>query len=398
MSIAVPQRAGLARHHVLTDDDIDAVVEVLRSDWITQGPMIPRFEERMAAACGARYAVAFSSGTAALHAACFAAGLESGDEALTTPLTFVASANAAVYVGATPTFADIDAQTLTLDPQAVAARVTARTKAVLPVHFAGLPCAMGELAALARQRGLIVIEDACHALGAQWRTPEGRIERVGSCSHSDMAVFSFHPVKHITTGEGGMVLTNRQTYARRLQAFRHHGIVRASELEPPSDEGWAYEMRWLGYNYRLTDFQCALGLRQLERLDAGLERRREIVARYREAFTDLGLMLQEGDGPDRSHAWHLFVIQLPPTVERKIVYAALRDAGVPVNVHYEPVYRHPFYRQRFGYQPGLCPNAERYYERAITLPLSPRMSDEDAAWVIEAVRATLGRAAEIARL
>lgn len=391
-SVAEPKRPGVMRHQSIIESDIDAVAAVLRSDWITQGPKIRQFEERLAAYCGARFGVAYSSGTAALHAACAAIGLGPSDEAVTTPLTFVATANAVVYQGARPVFADIDPVTLTIDPASIAQRLTDRTKAVLPVHFAGFPCDMARIAALAKQHGLAVIEDACHALGAQWRSPTGAMERIGSCSHSDMTVFSFHPVKHITTGEGGMVLTNREDLVAPLRAFRHHGIVRADEEQPNPDEPWAYQVRTLGYNYRISDFQCALGLAQLDRLEHDLERRREIAARYREAFEETGLILQEGEGPDRRHAWHLFVIQLDrerTAIDRRAAFHALHAAGLPVNVHYAPVYLHPFYQETFQYPRGLCPSAERYYERAISLPFSPRMDEEDVERTIEAVQAVV---------
>ncbi|MDP3703826.1 MAG: UDP-4-amino-4,6-dideoxy-N-acetyl-beta-L-altrosamine transaminase, partial [Candidatus Omnitrophota bacterium] len=376
----------------ITESDIEAVAEVLRSTWITQGPKIQEFEERVAALCGAKYGVAFSSGTAALHAACVAAGIGPGDEVITSPLTFVATANAAAYQGGIPVFADIDSRTLTIDPGEIARRLTPKTKAIIPVHFAGLPCAMAPIADLARRKGLTVIEDACHAFGAEWRSPDGTMQRIGNCSHSDMAVFSFHPVKHITTGEGGMVLTNRKDLVSTLRAFRHHGIVRAEEIDPAPEEPWAYQMQFLGYNYRITDFQCALGLKQLARLDDSLRRRREIAMRYREACDRLGLISQDGDGPDRRHAWHLYVVQLPLerlAAGRKEVFKALRDAGLPVNVHYAPVYLHPFYRERFGYRPGLCPKAERYYHTAITLPLSPRMAPDDVERTVEIVQEVL---------
>lgn len=384
----------MTRQHSLQMADIDAVVEVLRSDWITQGPKIQEFEERLAAYCGARYGVAFSSGTAALHAACAAAGIAVGDEVITTPLTFVATANAAVYQGGVPVFADINASTLTIDPAAIDKKITPKTKAIIPMHFAGLPCEMDGIADLARRKQLTVIEDACHALGAQWQTSDGRLERIGSCSHSDMAICSFHPVKHITTGEGGIVLTNRKDLLGILRAFRHHGIVRPDEMDLVSEEPWAYEMRFLGYNYRITDFQCALGIRQLERLAENLERRRAVAAHYRDAFDGLDLILQDGDSVDRRHAWHLYVVQLATDSlvrQRTTIFRMLRQAGLPVNVHYLPVYLHPFYRQRFGYRPGHCPRVERYYHRALSLPIFHGMSDDDVGYVVQTVQDVLRR-------
>lgn len=378
--------------HWLDDDDIAEVVKVLRSESITQGPLIQAFEERVAAYCGARFAVAMSSGTAALHAACAAAGIGPGDEVITTPMTFVATANAVVYQGGRPIFADIDARTLNIDPNAVAQRVSPRTKAIVPVHFAGLPCDMGRLQAIARRHELLIIEDACHALGAEWRSPEGRLERIGSCSHSDMAVLSFHPVKHITTGEGGMVLTNQQDLWERLRRLRHHGLMKRGGAEE-AVEPWRSEMHDLGYNYRITDFQCALGLRQMEKLEGFLARRRAIAAAYGRAFQDAEVEGQAEEPEGVRHAWHLYVLQL--TLERvgtnrRAVFEACQANGVGVNVHYLPVHLHPFYRARFGHRPGECPVAERYYERAITLPLFPRMSDAHVDEVIRIMRQVLG--------
>ncbi len=387
-TVPAPQRIPYG-HHWIDEEDIAAVARALRAECVTQGPLIALFEARVAAYCGARYAVALSSGTAALHAACVAAGIGPGDEAITSPLTFVATANAVVYQGGTPVFADIDARTLNLDPQAMAQRITPRTKAVIPVHFAGLPCDLARMHAIAREHRLTIIEDAAHALGASWRTPEGREERIGSCSHSDMTVCSFHPVKQITTGEGGMVLTNSEALRDRLLLVRHHGLQKADASG--GDEPWRSEMQSLGYNYRITDFQCALGLRQLEKLERFLARRREIADAYQRAFADLDCTLP----PEREgtrHAWHLYVVQLPERLraQRRAIFQALQAQGVGVNVHYLPVHLHPFYRERFGHRPGAYPAAEAYYERAITLPLFPRMSDDDVQHVITVVHKVLG--------
>ena len=381
-------------HQWIIGEDIDAVADVLRGEWLTQGPVIRAFEERLAASCGARHGVAFSSGTAALHAACFAAGIGPGDEVITTPLTFVASANAVLYQQGLPVFADIKPVALTIDPDAITARLGRKTKAILPMHFAGLPCDMEQIAAIARERRLTVIEDACHALGAEWRSSDGRWQRIGNCSHSDMAVFSFHPVKHITTGEGGIVVTNQERLVGPLRAFRHHGMTNAHRGGCDDAEPWLMPMRSLGYNYRITDFQCALGLTQLERLEGFLQRRREIAARYHDAFTALGLICQPPDGGDHRHAWHLFVIQLPLehlSADRAAIFRALRQAGVAVNVHYLPVHLQPYYRERFGYMPGAYPRAEQYYERALTLPIFPRMSEGDVERVIITTRDVLRR-------
>jgi len=374
--------------HWLDEEDIVRVTRALRSAWITQGPLIEEFEQKVADRFGARFAVAFSSGTMALHAACSAAGVGPGDEVVTTPMTFVATANAVLYQGAKPVFADIDSETLNVDPEKLAQAVGPKTKAILPVHFGGLPCDMTRIAQTARDGGLAVIEDACHALGAQWRTSDGRWERVGSCSHSDMTVFSFHPVKHITTGEGGMVLTNQADLRDRLRAFRHHGISKAEGEDGP--EPWRSEMQLLGCNGRITDFQCALGLSQMDKLDRFLDRRCAIAQRYARELEGSNLIPQRFDPERTRHGWHLYVVQVQserPEQDRRDLYRALRAAGIGVNVHYLPVHLHAYYRERFGHKPGDFPAAEGYYQRALTLPLFPKMSEEEVNRVLETVRA-----------
>jgi len=373
--------------HWLDEEEIAEVSRTLRSDWITQGPRIEEFERRVASSRGARFGVAFSNGTAALHAACSAAGVRAGDEVITSPLTFVGTANAAVYQGAKPVFADIDPASLNLDPWEVRGRLTSKTKAILPVHFAGLPADMEALSKIAREKGLYVIEDACHALGAEWLDSNGAWQKTGNCSHSDMVVFSFHPVKQITTGEGGMVLTNREELANRLRTFRHHGL-RRPEGEIAAAEPWRYEMDELGHNYRITDFQCALGLKQMEKLDRFLERRRRIADLYAQAFKGRDLTPQGFDRERFRHAWHLYVVQLGAgtgPAGRRAVYEALHQSGIGVNVHYLPVHLHPFYRRIFSYRPGDYPAAEGYYERTLTLPLFPKMTDEQVQRVIQSV-------------
>ena len=364
--------------HWLDEADVAAVLKVLRSDWITQGPVIQQFEQEVARRCGALHAVAFSSGTAALHAACFAAGVGSGDEVVTTPLTFVATSNAVLYQGGRPVFADIDPETLNLSPENAQASITPRTKAILPVHFAGLPCLMEPLQEMARQRGIKLIEDASHAFGAEWTDRQGVRRKVGGCSHSDMTVFSFHPVKHITTGEGGMVLTNQPELRDRLRSFRHHGM----------ESG---QMQGLGYNYRITDFQCALGLSQLERADSFLARREALAEGYRLQLEGLGLRWQAaGDGV--RHSWHLRVVQLPLedlSVSRDEVLKRLRDLGVGAQVHYLPVHLQPYYRRLLGTRPGDFPAAENYHARALTLPLFPRMEDSDLERVVRSMKEAL---------
>ncbi len=364
-------------------EDIEAVIQVLRSDRITQGPCIEEFERAVAEYAGARFAVAFSSGTAALHAACAAAGVGPGDEVITSPLTFVASANCAVYLGATPVFADVDQESLTLNWREATQKVTPRTKVLIPVDFGGRPCDLDQIKALAARHGLVVIEDAAHALGAEYRG-----HRVGGLA--DMTILSFHPVKHITTGEGGMILTNDQSLRDKLRLFRSHGIVRdSSKLTKPDEGDWYYEMQELGFNYRITDIQCALGLAQLRRLELFVKRRREIAARYTEAFSSLPGLVLPTEPPWTRSSFHLYVIQLP--IEhlkggRRAVFDALIARKLGVNVHYIPVHLQPYYQRRWGYRSGDFPVAEQYYERAITIPLYPRMTDEDVRYVIVSVR------------
>ena len=377
----------------LDEEDISSVLKALRSNWITQGPLIQQFEQAVARWCGARFGVAFSSGTAALHAACFAAGVREGDEVITSPLTFVATANAAVYLGGRPIFADVEPQNLNLDPGQIRRRLTSRTKVLLPVHFAGLPCRMEEIHEIALEKDVCVIEDACHALGAEWSSSDGRRQRVGNCSHSDMAVLSFHPVKHITTGEGGMVLFNREDFLEPLRSFRHHGIVHGPDQEGKK-EPWTSRMQDLGYNFRITDFQCALGLSQLNKLEQFLRRRRQIAREYKNSFEELGLWSQPLDPVNDGHAWHLFVVQLPldhSADYRRRVFESLREDGVGVNVHYLPVHLHPFYQRAFSYRAGDYPVAESYYERALTLPLYPKLTDEQVRGIIQSVGRVLER-------
>ena len=365
-------------HQCIDEEDIAAVVEVLRSDLITQGPKVDEFERKVAGYCGAKYAVAMSSGTAALHAACAVAGISAGDEVVTTPITFAATANAVVYCGGRPVFADIREDTLNIDVREIERRIMPRTKVILPVDFAGHPADLDDIMAIARARKLIVIEDACHALGAEYK---GR--KTGSLA--DMTVFSFHPVKHITTGEGGMVLTNAEEFYQKLKIFRQHGIVRDSSAGQP----WYYEIPHRGYNFRLTDFQCALGISQLKKLDLFVARRREIAAKYNEAFAEMKEIITPAEEEYVKAAYHIYVIQLRTeklTAGRQEIFEALRAENIGVNVHYLPVHLHPYYQRKFGYKIGDYPRSEAYYERAITLPLFPKMSDADAENVIKAVR------------
>jgi perosamine synthetase len=371
------------------EDDIEAVVDVLRSDWLTTGPKVEEFEEAFAARVGAKYAVSFSSGTAALHGAAFAAGLKPGDEAITSPMTFAATANCVLYQGATPVFADVSADTLNLDPEKIAERITPRTKAILPVDYAGHPADLDAILDLSARHELIVIEDACHALGAEYRDAEYRKRRTGSIAH--MTVFSFHPVKHLATGEGGMVTTDRADYAEALRQFRNHGI--SIDARHRQAEGqWHYEMVLLGFNYRLSDIACALGLSQLRKLEANLLRRREIALRYAVSFRELAEITLPAVRAGVQPAWHLYPIRLnleSLNSDRGKVFRALRAENIGVNVHYIPVHRHPYYRQRFGYRGGEYPTAENAYERLISLPMFHGMTDQDVEDVIGAVRKVL---------
>jgi UDP-4-amino-4,6-dideoxy-N-acetyl-beta-L-altrosamine transaminase len=369
----------------LDENDIQAVVNVLRSDWLTTGPKVAEFEEAFASYVGTQFAVSFSSGTAALHAASFSAGLKPADEAITTPLTFAATANCVLYQGANPVFADVAADTLNVAIPEIAKKITAKTRAILPVDYAGHPADLGPILELAQRYGLTVIEDACHALGAEYKQ-----KRVGGIA--DMTVFSFHPVKHITTAEGGMVATNDPKFAETLRRFRNHGI--SSEARQRQSAGqWYYEMVLLGFNYRLPDVLCALGIQQLKRIDANLARRRDIAAQYSVALQDVRGIVSPAPRSDVNPAWHLYPIRLDLkelSVSRGEVFRALRGENIGVNVHYIPVHLHPYYRDRFGYRGGEFPVAEDAYSRLISLPLFHSMSDQDVFDVIAAVKKVVG--------
>jgi UDP-4-amino-4,6-dideoxy-N-acetyl-beta-L-altrosamine transaminase len=384
--------------------DEEAVAEVssvLRSEWLTQGPAIERFEEKVAEVTGARYAVAVSNGTAGLHLACLAAGVGPGSRVLTSPLTFVASANCALYCGARPVFADVEQRTGTLDPGEVSAALSRagaeRIAAVIPVHYAGHPASPEEIGGAAQRAGAVVIEDAAHALGATWTDGAGNVRRVGECSHAAMSVFSFHPVKVITTGEGGAVTTNDGALWRRLRRLRSHGIEREPERLESPEGPWAAEMHELGHNYRITDFQCALGRVQLSRLEEFVQRRRALAAQYDEAFGGWKAAepLREAQGV--SSARHLYVVRLRGglAAHRARIYAALRERGIGAQVHYRPVHLQPYYRRRFGHGPGEFPRAEQLGREVLSLPLYPRMTDEDVAEVVKAFRAAVAACSEL---
>ncbi len=372
----------------ISEQDIEAVVAVLRSDWITQGPSIAAFEQGLAAYCGAPHAVAVANATAALHIACLALQVGPGDLVWTSPNTFLASANCALYCGAQVDFVDIDPVTYNLCPQALARKLEQAERAgrlpkvVIPVHFAGQSCDMAAIAALAQRYGFRVIEDASHAVGADYR--DGK---VGNCAYSDLTVFSFHPVKILTTAEGGMVLTRQPALHQALQLLRSHGMTRDPAQLQRADEGaWYYEQVALGYNYRITDLQAALGLSQLTRLDAFVARRRALAARYDALLAELPVQ-RPGQADFGRSAYHLYPVQVAPA-RRRAVFDALRAQGVGANVHYIPVYQQPYY-QRLGFQSGLCPQAESYYAGAISLPLYFALSEAEQDQVVAALRSAL---------
>lgn len=364
----------------IDDSDIDEVVKVLKGDWLTQGPSVERFEQALAAYLGVKHAVAFSNGTAALHGAVAAAGLGPGDQLLTTPLTFVATANAALYVGAEPVFVDIHRGSYCIDPNKTAKKMEElprKIKAIVPVSFAGYPFDMGDFKIIAKENGAVLIEDACHALGGERC---GR--KVGF--DADMTALSFHPVKHITTGEGGAVVTNNAKFAQKLRLFRTHGITRDPSRFLDSPDGpWHSEMHDLGYNYRLSDIQCALGLSQLRRLDSFIERRRELAALYRMNLAGIRSLYQPP--AHEGHAYHLFPIRVDAEL-RKPLFSYLAENGINLQVHYKPVPLQPYYRERFGYRDGDFPEAENYYKEAISLPLYPSMEEDDVLRVVTCIK------------
>ncbi|MFA7345832.1 MAG: UDP-4-amino-4,6-dideoxy-N-acetyl-beta-L-altrosamine transaminase [Terrimicrobiaceae bacterium] len=363
------------------DDDFAAVAEVLRSDWLTTGPKVAEFERAVAEFCGVEHGVAISNGTAALHAAMAAIGIGPGDEVIVPALTFVASANGVVYQGGTPVFADVDPETLLVDPASVAEKMTPRTRAVVAVDYAGQPCDYDALQALAGQRGIPLVADACHSLGASYG------DRMAGAL-ADLSAFSFHPVKPVTTGEGGMIVTSDAELARRMRVFRNHGIT-TDFRQRESVGSWDYDMVSLGYNLRLSDLSCALGISQLRKLPEWIERRNRIATEYHKAFAGSEKIRPLAAAADRTHGYHLFVVRV--SCDRNEVFKKLRAAGIGVNVHYKPVYLHPFYRNK-GYPEGLCPMAEKVFDSILSLPIYPRMTDaeirEVVAGISEAVATT----------
>jgi UDP-4-amino-4,6-dideoxy-N-acetyl-beta-L-altrosamine transaminase len=379
----------------ISEEDVRAVVDVLRSDFLTQGPAVPAFEKAIGDRCGGVHAVAVNSATSALHLACLALGVGKGDLVWTVPTTFVASANCARYCGADVDFVDIDPRTYELSVAALAAKLAQAErsgrlpKVVIPVHLCGQPCELAAIAELAARYGFRVLEDASHAIGARYRG-----EPVGSCRHSDLAVFSFHPVKIITTGEGGVATTRDPALARRMALLRSHGITRdPSELTRTSEGPWYYEQVDLGFNYRMTDLQAALGLSQLARLEPLVARRAALARRYDAALGGLPLTTP-WQHPDSASSWHLYVVRLHDPARRREVFEGMRAAGIGVNLHYIPVHRQPYY-ERLGFRAGDFPEAERYHAAAMSLPLFPDLTDEDQDFVVDRLAALLGGAARL---
>jgi len=372
-------------HQWIDRDDIDAVSEVLNGDWLTTGPKVEEFEKKFADYVGSKYAVAVSNGTAALHAASFAAGIGKGDEVISTPMTFAASANCILYQNGNPVFVDIIKKTYNIDPEKIKEKINEKTKAIIPVDYTGQPCEINEIMEIAGKKDVTVIQDSSHAIGAIYKG-----KKVGSIA--DMSIFSFHPVKIITTGEGGMITTDNKDFYEKLLQFRTHGITKKPDKLKNKDMGpWYHEQQLLGYNYRMTDMQCALGISQLKKVDKFLKRRREIAEKYNNFFNGLKGVVTPFQIKDVKSSWHLYVLQLELEklkADRKQIFNELVAKKLGLQVHYIPVYYHPFY-QKIGYKKGLCPIAEWLYERIFSLPLFPKMSNDDVAYVQECVEQTI---------
>jgi perosamine synthetase len=372
-------------HQWIDNKDLSEVEKVLKSDFITQGSKIKEFEEAVAKYCKTKYAVAFSSGTAALHGAAFTAGIKQNDEVITTPMTFVASSNCVLYLNGTIKFADIQKDTHNIDPKEINKKITQKTKALLPVDYAGHPCDLDEIKEIANKRNIIVIEDASHSIGAEYKG-----KKIGGLT--DLTVFSFHPVKHITTGEGGMVLTNNEEFYEKLLIFRTHGITKNPKQMIKNEGDWYYEMQILGYNYRLTDIQCALGLSQFKKIDKFIALRREMVKKYNDAFKDLDEIITPYEKSCVKSSYHLYTVQLrleKLKTGRKQIFNALRAENIGIHVHYIPVHLQPYYMKNFGFKKGDFPIAEKYYECCLTIPLFPKMSNIDIDDVINSVKKVL---------
>ena len=366
--------------HDISEEDINSVAGILKGNWITTGPTIAAFEKLIADYVGAKYAVAVNSGTSALDIAVGALGLKPGDEAITTPLTFVATSNALIYHGIKPVFADIDPNTWNIDTIDVKRKINAKTKLIIYVDYSGQSCDIDELKSIAKEHNLLLIEDAAHAIGASYKG-----KKIGT--QADLTIFSFHPVKHITTGEGGMVVTNNEQFFKKLMMLRTHGIDKDAGSRYGPNAGWAYDMKMLGRNYRITDFQCALGISQFKRLEEFIEKRRKIVALYRKLLPSNVQAIDEK--PDRQSSWHIFPVILPKGVDRDVVFQKMRKANIGVNVHYIPVYKHSYYQQNYPVNFKDFPVTEDIFSRLITLPLFSKMTEEDVKDVVEALKTAI---------
>ena len=368
-------------HQFIDDDDISEVVNALKSDYLTQGPKIDEFEKALCDYCGCEYAVLFSNGTAALHGAYFASGIKSGDEFITTPITFAASANAGLYMGAHPVFCDIDKNSYNIDPDLILDAVNDKTKVVTPVSYGGNPFELKKIYNTLKEKGIIVIHDAAHALGA-------KRDGYGIVDFCDMAMVSFHPVKHITTGEGGVILTNNKGFYEKLRLFRSHGITKNPEKLKFGNEPWYYEMQELGYNYRITDIQCALGISQLKKADRFLKRRNEIAGIYFNELKDYSKfkIIKPYDNNKTINAFHLYPVLLENSGERKRFFEYMRENNIWVQVHYIPLHLMPYYRDNFGFKDGDFPNAEDFYQREVSVPMYPSLSDSELSYVIEIMK------------
>lgn len=383
----------------ITEDDINEVVRVLRSDWLTQGPNISAFEDAICEITSAKYGVAVSSGTAALHIACLAAGVQDGDEIITTPNTFVATVNCITYNRGTPILVDIDNDTYNISPLKIEEYIQqhsnpAKIKGIIPVHFAGHPCPMEELQEIAEKYNLFILEDACHALGAKWKNSEGNWINVGSCYNSLMCVFSFHPVKHVTTGEGGLITTNDEDTYKRLLMLRSHGITKDAGLLKENEGSWYYEMHYLGFNYRITDIQAVLGLSQVKRLESFILRRRKIAKKYDSAFKYLECVTIPVENECFYSSYHLYVLRIDYEALSKTraeVIAELKGKNIGTQVHYIPIFYHPYYQRYFDTSADNFKNTKHYYEQCLSIPLYPHMSDEQVDKVILCIRQVLAK-------
>lgn len=378
----------------ITEDDINEVVRVLRSDWLTQGPNISAFEDAICEITSAKYAVVVSSGTAALHIACLAAGVQDGDEIITTPNTFVATVNCITYNRGTPILVDIDNDTYNISPLKIEEYIQqhpnpSKIKGIIPVHFAGHPCPMEELQEIAEKYNLFILEDACHALGAKWKNSEGNWVVVGSCYNSLMSVFSFHPVKHVTMGEGGLVTTNNEDIYKKLLMLRNHGITKDESILVDNEGPWYYEMHHLGFNYRISDIQTALGLSQLKRLDFFTKRRREMANKYNQAFNEIEFLKIPVEREGCLNAYHLYVLLVDFQKIGKTrvdVINRLKQQGIGTQVHYIPVFKQPYYKEYWNTSGDQFENTKKYYEQCLSIPLYPSMTDDQVDKVIQCIR------------